>query len=203
MPKPTNGLESACTRGGVTRRQLLHGIGAALGSVTVARTTGARTAAAGGRVLERTAAVQTDHVGPYNSAVLPSGVRSRFVPNINGMTLHVLEAGFQTDNRPALLLLHGFPELAYSWRRVMVPLAEAGYHVIAPDQRGYGRTTGWDPDYDGDLRSYSRLNVVRDALALVSAFGYRTVEGVIGHDFGSRSPRGAPSPDRMSFAPSC
>ena len=81
-------------------------------------------------------------------------------------------------------MLHGFPELAYSWRNVMVPLAEAGYHVFAPDLRGYGRTTGWDDDYDGDLASFRRLNVVRDALGLVSAFGYRSLP-VIGHDFGS------------------
>ena len=58
--------------------------------------------------------------------------------------MHVLEAGFETKGRPCLLLLHGFPELAFSWRKVMPVLAEAGYHVIAPDQRGYGRTTGWD-----------------------------------------------------------
>ena len=53
-------------------------------------------------------------------------------------------AGYETPGRPAVLLLHGFPELAYSWRKVMPPLAAAGYHVIAPDQRGYGRTIGWD-----------------------------------------------------------
>ena len=70
---------------------------------------------------------------PFPSAWLPDGVRSRFVNNINGLRVHVLEAGYQTPNRSALLLLHGFPELAYSWRNVMVPLAEAGYHVIAPD----------------------------------------------------------------------
>jgi pimeloyl-ACP methyl ester carboxylesterase len=84
-----------------------------------------------------------------------------------------------------VLLLHGFPELAYSWRKVMPALADAGYHVIAPDQRGYGRTTGWDGDYDGDLGSFRLLNLVRDALGLVSAFGYRRVEAVVGHDFGS------------------
>ena len=67
----------------------------------------------------------------------------------------------------------------------MPVLAEAGYHVIAPDQRGYGRTTGWDPDYDGDLASFRLTNLVRDALGLVSAFGYRSVDAVIGHDFGS------------------
>jgi pimeloyl-ACP methyl ester carboxylesterase len=116
---------------------------------------------------------------------LPSSIRSRYVDDINGLRMHVLEAGFETRGRPCVLLLHGFPELAYSWRKVMPVLAEAGYHVIAPDQRGYGRTTGWDPDYDGDLASFRLPNLVRDALGLVSAFGYRSIDAVIGHDFGS------------------
>lgn len=116
---------------------------------------------------------------------LPAGIRSRYVDGINGLRMHVLEAGFETTGRPCVLLLHGFPELAFSWRKVMLPLAQAGYHVIAPDQRGYGRTTGWDPDYDGDLHSFHLLGIARDALALVNAFGYRSVAAVFGHDFGS------------------
>ncbi len=116
---------------------------------------------------------------------LPSAIRSRFVDGINGLRMHVLEAGFETRGRPCVLLLHGFPELAYSWRKVMPVLAEAGYHVIAPDQRGYGRTTGWSADYDGDLSPFRMLNLVRDALGLVSAFGYTSVDAVVGHDFGS------------------
>jgi pimeloyl-ACP methyl ester carboxylesterase len=116
---------------------------------------------------------------------LPASIRSRHVEGINGLRMHVLEAGFETRGRPCVLLLHGFPELSFSWRKVMPFLAEAGYHVIAPDQRGYGRTTGWDADYDGDLNPFRLLNLVRDALGLVSAFGYRSVEAVIGHDFGS------------------
>src|ERR1700742_3579667 len=116
---------------------------------------------------------------------LPASIRSRYVENINGLRMHVLEAGFETKGRPCLLLLHGFPELAFSWRKVMPVLAEAGYHVIAPDQRGYGRTTGWEATYDGDLTPFRLPNLVRDALGLVSAFGYRHVDAVIGHDFGS------------------
>src|SRR6516164_4539638 len=119
------------------------------------------------------------------SIPLPGSIRSRYVEGINGLRMHVLEAGFETRGRPCLLLLHGFPELAFSWRKVMPALATRGYHVIAPDQRGYGRTTGWDPDYDGDLASFRFFNLVRDALGLVSAFGYKSVEAVIGHDFGS------------------
>jgi pimeloyl-ACP methyl ester carboxylesterase len=118
-------------------------------------------------------------------ALLPSGVRSRFVENVNGLTMHVLEAGFEEKGRPCALLLHGFPELAYSWRKVMPALAEAGYHVIAPDQRGYGRTTGWSNDYDGDLAPFRIMNLVRDALGLVFAFGHRSVDALVGHDFGA------------------
>jgi len=116
---------------------------------------------------------------------LPSGIRSRFVENINGLRMQVLEAGYETKGRPCVLLLHGFPELAFSWRKVMPALSEAGYHVIAPDQRGYGRTSGWDASYDGDLASFRLLNLVRDALGLMSAFGYRSIDAVVGHDFGS------------------
>jgi pimeloyl-ACP methyl ester carboxylesterase len=116
---------------------------------------------------------------------LPATIRSRYVEDINGLTMHVLEAGFETRGRPCLLLLHGFPELAFSWRKVMVPLAAAGYHVIAPDQRGYGRTSGWNATYDGDLSPFRLPNLVRDALGLVAAFGYDHVDAVIGHDFGS------------------
>jgi pimeloyl-ACP methyl ester carboxylesterase len=83
------------------------------------------------------------------------------------------------------LLLYVFPEFAYIWRKTMLPLASAGYHVIAPDRRGYGRTTGWDDAFDVDLEEFSLLNMTRDALALVSAFGYRSVSAVVGHDFGS------------------
>src|SRR3569832_2922327 len=116
---------------------------------------------------------------------LPASVRSRYVDGINGLRMHVLEAGFETKDRPCLLLLHGFPELAFSWRKVMPALAAAGYHVIAPDQRGYGRTTGWDADYDGDLAGFRMINLVRDVLALVAALGCREVHAVVGHDFGS------------------
>lgn len=99
--------------------------------------------------------------------------------------MHCLEAGFESPDRPLILLLHGFPELAYSWRKVMVPLAGAGYHVVAPDQRGYGRTLGWDSAYDGDVGSFRLLNLVRDALGLVFALGYTSAAAVVGHDFGS------------------
>ncbi len=156
----------------MTRRQMLQGLAAA-----------ASVAAISNNILS--AAEQTKEIGPLPDDVLPRGVRSRFVHGINGLRVHVLEAGYEAGNRPGVLLLHGFPETAYSWRKVMVPLAEAGFHVFAPDQRGYGRTTPWDGDYDGDLAPFRRLNIVRDALGLTFAFGYRKVAAVVGHDFGS------------------
>jgi len=148
-------------------------------------------AAVGGFALSqgatRAAIVRTDAASlpPYGNGTLPAGIRSRTVANVNGLTVHMLEAGFEESGRPAVLLLHGFPELAYSWRKVMLPLAAAGYHVIAPDQRGYGRTTGWDDSYDTDPDPFRTLNTVRDAIGLVYALGYRSVDAVVGHDAGA------------------
>lgn len=122
---------------------------------------------------------------PYGAGTLPSGIRSRVIPGVNGMAMHVLEAGFETPGRPGVLLVHGFPELSYSWRKVILPLAQAGYHVMAPDQRGYGRSGGTDVRFDDDLTPFSTLNRVRDLLALTAALGHREVACVVGHDFGS------------------
>ena len=121
----------------------------------------------------------------YGPAPLPAGIRSRMAANGNGLDMHFLEAGFEAPGRPLALLLHGFPELAYSWRRVMPALAEAGYHVVAPDQRGYGRTTGWEADYDGDLASFRLFNLVRDAMGLLDVLGHREAALLAGHDFGA------------------
>src|SRR6266550_3195016 len=116
---------------------------------------------------------------------LPSAIRSRFVEGINGLRMHVLEAGFETKDRPCVLLMHGFPEIAYSWRKVLPALAAAGYHAIAPDQRGYGRTTGWDAAYDSDLTCFRFMNLLRDAIGVLFACGHHTAEAVVGHDFGA------------------
>lgn len=114
---------------------------------------------------------------------LPAGISGRVLPGINGLDMHVLEAG--RPGGPLALLLHGFPELAYSWRKVMLPLAQAGFHVVAPDQRGYGRTTGWSGEYDGSLMPFRLFNLVRDVLGLVAALDAREVALLAGHDFGA------------------
>lgn len=121
----------------------------------------------------------------YGHATLSAGIRSRFAKGVNGTSFHVLECGYETPGRPCVLLVHGFPELAYSWRRIMLPIARAGFHVLAPDLRGYGRSGGTDVQYDDDLTPFSTFNRVRDMLGLVSAFGYRAVAGIVGHDYGS------------------
>jgi len=122
---------------------------------------------------------------PLDSSVLPAGVRARFVEGVNGLRMHILEAGWETPGRPCVMLLHGFPEIAYSWRNQMMPLAQAGYHVVAPDQRGYGRTEGADRDYDGDLMSYRVTNTVRDIIGLLFRLGHREAAMVVGHDYGA------------------
>jgi pimeloyl-ACP methyl ester carboxylesterase len=131
--------------------------------------------------------VRTDFsaLPPYGNGTIPAGIRSRHIANVNGLTVHILEAGYESPGRPGVLLLHGFPELAYSWRKVMPALAAAGYHVIAPDQRGYGRTIGWDDSYDADPDPFRILNMVRDAMGLLYALGHRSVQMVVGHDAGA------------------
>src|SRR5262245_50331604 len=75
---------------------------------------------------------EVENLPPYGNGTLPAGIRSRLVDHVNGMTVHMLEAG--SPDQPALLLLHGFPELAYSWRNVMLPLAARGLsrHCAGP-----------------------------------------------------------------------
>jgi pimeloyl-ACP methyl ester carboxylesterase len=159
----------------LTRRRLMQTLAAALAPAAV----GARPRA------WQSPAPGAPPAVPYNPALLPAGIRSRFVDNINGLRMHVLEAGFEARGRPGVVLLHGFPELAYSWRKVMPSIASAGFHVIAPDLRGYGRTTGTGVAFDDDLAPYRTLNMVRDVVGLVAAFGYRSVSAIVGHDFGS------------------
>ena len=116
---------------------------------------------------------------------LPKEIRSRTIKNINGLSMHILEAGYQDPSRPCIILLHGFPELSYSWRKILIPLANAGYYVVAPDQRGYGMTSGWSNNYDGDISQFFILNIVEDLKSLIKALNLNSIECLVGHDFGS------------------
>ncbi|MEA3077989.1 MAG: hypothetical protein QOF60_2897 [Actinomycetota bacterium] len=93
----------------------------------------------------------------------------------NGIDMHVTEAG---KGKP-VILCHGFPELAYSWRHQMPALAAAGYHAIAPDQRGYGRTTRTEPVGDYDI-----VHLTDDIVGLLDALEIDKAV-VVGHDWGS------------------
>lgn len=120
----------------------------------------------------------------YGKGTLPPGIRSRYIHNNNGVRMHVLEAGFEESGKPCVVLLHGFPELAYTWRNQLLPLAQAGFHVVAPDLRGYGRSVSAAVAFDDDLLPYSLLNRVSDVLGLVRALGNNKVASVVGHDWG-------------------
>ncbi len=93
----------------------------------------------------------------------------------NGINLHITEAG----EGPLVLLLHGFPELGYSWRHQLAPLAEAGYRAVAPDQRGYGKS-----DRPAAVEDYHMFQLTTDIVGLVEALG-ETEAVLVGHDFGS------------------
>ena len=93
----------------------------------------------------------------------------------NGIRMHVAEHG----QGPLVLLCHGFPESWYSWRHQLRALADAGYHAVAPDMRGYGRT-----DQPAEIDQYTLLHLVGDMVGLVEALG----EGpavIAGHDWGA------------------
>ncbi|KAG0570136.1 hypothetical protein KC19_6G141500 [Ceratodon purpureus] len=102
------------------------------------------------------------------------GVTHRFVET-NGINMHIAEQG----SGPIVLLLHGYPSIWYMWRRQMQALADAGYHAIAPDQRGYGQTKG--PDAEDQ---YTVMHLVGDIIGLLDALGQQQVL-VVGHDWGA------------------
>ncbi len=94
---------------------------------------------------------------------------------VNGVRLHLAAQG----EGPLVLLLHGFPECWYSWRHQFRPLAEAGYRVVAPDQRGYARS-----EQPPDAAAYSLPQLSEDVVALVHALGEERAV-VVGHDWGA------------------
>ena len=101
-------------------------------------------------------------------------ITHRFVET-NGIRMHVAETGWG----PLVVLCHGFPESWYSWRHQLVALARAGYHVVAPDQRGYGQTDAPQP-----IEQYTLLHLVGDVVGLVGALGEKTAV-IVGHDWGA------------------
>lgn len=169
---------------GINRRQLLQRTGALLAYSAAASSVGAIAPGEGRSTTLQSSERARNRDVEYGQETLPVGVRSRSVDNNNGVTMHVLEAGFELPGRRCVVLLHGFPELAYTWRHQLLPLAAAGFHVIAPDLRGYGRSATKPVTFDDDLLPYALLNRVSDVLGLVRALGYRKVAAIVGHDWG-------------------
>ncbi len=93
----------------------------------------------------------------------------------NGINVHIAEAG----SGPLVLMIHGFPELWYSWRHQLRALADAGYHAVAPDGRGFGQT-----DAPEAIEAYGIHDVVADAVGVLDALGAETAV-VVGHDWGA------------------
>jgi len=116
---------------------------------------------------------------------LDKQIKSRILKNINDLDIHFLESGEKDSSKGLIILLHGFPELSYSWRKLIPLLSNNGYHVIAPDQRGFGKTIGGDSTYTSDLSSYSHENLSDDIYYLIKKLGYERVKCIIGHDSGA------------------
>lgn len=95
---------------------------------------------------------------------------------VNGLSLHVVEAG--PANGPLLILLHGFPEFWWAWRRQITPLAEHGYHVVVPDMRGYNTS-----EAPHGITAYRLETLSADILALADSFGADRFQ-LVGHDWG-------------------
>ena len=110
----------------------------------------------------------------------------------NGVQLRVIDAGDR--NAPVVVLAHGFPELAYSWRHQIPALTEAGYRVLAPDQRGYGGSSK-----PGTVEAYNIVELSADIVGLLDDVGAERAV-IVGHDFGGGVAWGAPllHPDRFA-----
>ena len=93
----------------------------------------------------------------------------------NGIELALLEQG----EGPLVILCHGWPELSYSWRQQIPAIAAAGFRVVAPDMRGFGRTSA-----PAEIEAYSIFDTVGDMVALVAALGAKRA-AIIGHDWGA------------------
>lgn len=120
---------------------------------------------------------------------LPDSITSGYLDCTSscGLNFHILTAG--KPGKPLVLFCHGFPELAFSWRKLLPLIANAGYYCVAMDQRGYGRTTGWSTTsyHSVDMSEFTLPVLIHDLVCLVYGLGYTTVACIVGHDFGGVS----------------
>jgi pimeloyl-ACP methyl ester carboxylesterase len=121
---------------------------------------------------------------------LPPGITSRYLDcSPSSLIFHILESGKPSpgQTKPLILLVHGFPELAYSWRHILPSLAQqdSGYHVVAMDQRGYGRTHHHKHPDPIPADTFRPTSLIKDILHIVAVLGYTSVSCIAGHDFGA------------------
>ena len=112
-------------------------------------------------------------------------IKSHNVEISNGLNVHYLEADSNKSQKPTALLLHGFPELGFSWRKIIPFLADEGFRVIAPDMRGYGQTLGGEKEFNADISEYRLLNLSTDIISLMSSLNIDKIDLLVGHDAGS------------------
>ena len=128
-----------------------------------------------------------------DAAVLPDSVGAESVDvETNGVRLHTVQAG--PESGPLVVLLHGFPECWYGWHRQLGPLANAGYRVVVPDQRGYNLS-----EKPRGVASYHLRELAADVVGLIDAMDRETA-AVVGHDWGAAVAwwLGLEYPDRLS-----
>ena len=131
----------------------------------------------------KTSKSKNNNIPEFNSHLKNYQIKSKTIDGINGLRMHYLECGDKKN--PVILLLHGFPELSFSWRKIMKPLSNLGYFVLAPDLRGYGFTTGSDNTFMDDPQEFSMPNLVTDVISFLNKLKIKNVSCLIGHDFGS------------------
>ncbi|HMJ71113.1 MAG TPA: alpha/beta hydrolase [Cyclobacteriaceae bacterium] len=110
-----------------------------------------------------------------NETVFDKTTITHSYPILNGIRYHYAEAG----DGPLVVMIHGFPELWYSWRHQLTALAEAGYHAVAPDLRGFGES-----EVSANVKDYSLLQHASDVKALIDHVGVQEAT-IIGHDWGA------------------
>lgn len=108
-------------------------------------------------------------------------IKSRVIKNVNGLSVNILENNVEKKTNNVILLLHGFPEISFSFRYLILLFEKAGYYCIAPDQRGYGKTKSKIKE---TLGSFSVLNLAKDMSCLMKRLNIDKYH-LIGHDFGA------------------
>ena len=108
-------------------------------------------------------------------------IKTRVIKNVNGLNFFIRETFSEKKSSNVIVLLHGFPELSYSYRFLMILLSKQGYYCIAPDQRGYGKTLSIKKE---KTNNFSVVNLSKDIFELLKKLNINKYH-LIGHDFGS------------------